>query len=1057
MEKRFLQVWRDFAVARPKLALVAEACGVLFVACLVVAPTWFSGQIGGTLFESLLTLVYTAPAVGLAFYGLTRNQSQKAAQVTDGLEDRTSRLFIGFSATATTALLVAVAQGLQFVSVRTSVAPSDSVRTAALVMVASVTVGVYAIVRALVIYRAGLQPESLAGRLRDDFVRAAVSGNADAAKQRAEDLRNLALLSAEEGRVANFEVFINQLGALRPPDGVQANAADDMRKVLDDLLLVVAERVVDRGDLFALVVKAVLKREEKSKTIADRIPNLFVNTLSSEAALGGVVVELIDSLKEVADEGFWRRILLEAILRGVDRSIWTAIRDGAANDWGACSARMRDEDLTTAVSDVLAAGSAGPISEAVSRLVDLLVAMNAKRPITPRVAKVLASGFKYIADAVPAESALDVFAMLLSDRADAGWALRRFDLELEPEVRLLCNLQLALGRPRRSTSADGVRHVLTDQELPLQLRACKTILRRAGDHRRTILLQLFQLFRAHSLGYVPVIARLLDDAARQDADYGTAGREAAVELGGVLELKPGFSRLTERPWASDGTNADPGELRSERKHRADQILAAVEAIVDRYEEELESVDKNARVIPDDVARGWDECLLLLLEVYADHDLDARFAALVGRMVEAVGSFEKLQAWLTADARRYLSAHADGLVWRVLPQDANSMPIHTTFSTALETGTAGLIVGALTRVPRASSTSQERARFAEAIVLGVDQPQVRVTSCPLLLAEVLGRELAVALGKRHSAGSGVAREGMREFVNRLLESMVPPDMNRVPDDKDVKVWVSLLISYFATNPPSEGGKTRTLDAFVNALLFLNAIDARPDESGPPVDGEELRHALRSWLSKGRESIAATRVLGRAPNNLGERAILRDLSVQDRHRVGLRMARELIDCGIGVVPVQSDAGGGRGSDDDLLLLVSRWIDPPRGVRPSPEEAHLAAEASIAFTSGVLELGHSDSKAAKAYLVALVRHFSRPVTRQRPLFDQLENRMKRRLLLAVMRFLLSAFAAGVLRRPSAMQMTAMRAAFRALQELSEDAIVLEPIWRGLDALDPQPVAQS
>jgi hypothetical protein len=198
-----MQVLRARPVVWRTLQLASALIVAVVVARLVArgAPT-----INGTLFESLLTLVYTAPAIGLAFYGLTKNQAPKSAQIADGLKDRVSQLLAALAVLAAAALLVAVTTGLRYSGSRPISSPDDPLRDAAFLMVFASLIGVYAILLALVLYRRGLDSTNLAVRLRDDHLEA-LRTDLSRAQQRADELEHLALLSADQGRVADFVVF----------------------------------------------------------------------------------------------------------------------------------------------------------------------------------------------------------------------------------------------------------------------------------------------------------------------------------------------------------------------------------------------------------------------------------------------------------------------------------------------------------------------------------------------------------------------------------------------------------------------------------------------------------------------------------------------------------------------------------------------------------------------------------------------------------------------------------------------------------------------------------
>ena len=1043
-------------------------------------------RVGGPLFESLLTLVYTAPTVGLAFYGLTRGQTPKAAQIADKLADRVRWQSMAFAAAAVTTLLFAVTTGLRFASSQPTSAVDSPVRDAALRMVASTLIGVYAIVRSLIIYRQGLEPKVLARRLHDDYVsalredpgrgvrRAVWSASAGRADQRAEELKNLALFAAAEGRVADFGVFIESLASLRPPRGVAAEVAQALRDDVDELVVLVAENVVHRADLFDKSVDALVQRlalGEGPGGIPERVPRLFIRTLDSSAPVVAPVIRLLEKSWRIAGEAFWRQILVESISRGTDGEAWKAVRNAVANDWKISSTRISDDDLTGVVNDSLMSASMRPVTDSVVRLVDLLITINEQRPISSRVAKTLAGNFSLIAGAVPTESTLSIFGMLLVERSNAAWALSRFAQQLSPEVHLTCHLELALGRSETAPSGAATQHYLGNHELALQIQACKTILRKRRDAEGDVLWELIRLFQTQSLGHVPVIA-LLEESSVQGLGVSDASPSVLLQSVTRRSLRPGFSQEQESLWSVDAESAGRAKTRVDRKARADQIVAALEQLVERFEEAVESCDATTSPIPYAVVQGWDACLFLLLEIYSAHDWDERFATLIRRLIAGFRDFERLYVSLPPESPELLKKYAQQILPELLPDDAKTF-IHVRFSRAVECGIVALLVGSLTRPGKNQTTeaiANDRRRYADAVVIGVGQPQTRILQTPVFLSECLGLDLAVVLDKHRSDKEyAPPREGRIDLCISLFESMTFPSMDGLSGEHVVRAWSSLLITYFDTNPVSGRKAKRARKALVRAAVLLDAfekgfgVDADAIASEGTLDQPtsvlraRLGESLQSWLAAGRESPVLRRALGWSLHSNTDEHMPRDRFEQDRYRFHRIIAKELTAARIGVLPFVDASSPSNRADSDFLAITCRWIRPPAGVPPTEEDAEVAAAAMITSLDAALSSGELNPEQRNALLKGIREHYASHNSAGGALYDRLKPASERGLLLSVLRVLVD--PARPLRdlRPAITDLEAITRAYERLQgPLKCDPMVLDPVYRGLRELQgasPQP----
>lgn len=1051
--------WMRVPLASPVVRRTLEISSALLVIVVVArlvsrgAPT-----INGTLFESLLTLVYTAPAVGLAFYGLTKNQAPKSAQIADGLKDRMFRLIAGLTYLAAATLLVAVTTGLRHAGSGPISSPDASLRDAAFLMVLTSLLGVYAILRALVLYRKGLDSSHLAVRLRDDHLEA-LRTDLSRAQQRADDLAHLASLSADQGRVADFVVFTETLGDLAPPPDCPKGTATRIRDHVDGLVLHLAEYAVHRADLFDTAVTAVLKRlnhDVPSASIPDRVPNLFIRTLDSDAPVVDSVVRLVDHAWQDGGEGFWREIIAASVAVGVDNRVWETVRADVASDWEMSARRISDEDLTAVINDSLLSTSARMTADSVKRLVDLLVTMHAHRPITARVAKTLAGSFGVIASAVSADSALDVFDILKPHRSDAAWALSRFNQELAPEIRLLCHIELGLHRAGRPPSADTTRNFLVGQELPLLLHACRTILRRRAAPEADTLRQLHRLFRTQSLGHIPVVAHL-GNIVTQGLAADTMGSDNTLQsVEASVSLAPGFSQPPES--LSQSMNGEHSSFGggSERIALTDQAVALLEQVVDGVEENLDARESGKLDFP----RGWDACLLVILEAYRTHDYDVRFARLFRRLIERFPSFEVLWESFPNEMAGFFVEHADLLIKDVLPSDDEDFSAKR-FARTMESGMLAACIGSVTLSGKDMNSAvklDERSRFARAVVKAINQPQISVHEKPLFLAEVLGDELASTFLPYPTDDYETPRQGKIEFCSQLLQSMKLPRMAELSTEQEIRKWSVLLSEYFATNPPSEAGKERSREAFVRAAVILDAAEMhfpeqlereRRDSSGEVgAVHARLQDALQSWLRIGAKSPATRRYLSLEVHKSNDDFMPGNHLESDRYRFRRIIARELIDAGIGVAPKLEPGKKWPETSDDLLATMSRWIHPPTGTSSSGEDADLAARGIITY----LNATHSEDlneEQRTSIRAGLTNHYSSNRAERTMLFDQLEPSRERELLLSVLRALIGATGPPTTWRPNPRERGAMDHAFKRLQHLRCDPMLLNPVFEGLEGL--------
>lgn len=1072
----------DMSVALWVRNVLARIPAMFLTVVLASAFGWYvayggSPRVGGPFFESLLPLVYTVPAVGLAYYGLMRGQAPKAAQVADSLRDKEWRQFSRLASWGIVFLVLSVGTGLRYSSSSFTVAADSPTRLAAWIMVVSSLVGASALVQSLAVYRRGLDPRRLALRLRDDFQAAAIT-DVRRSTQRADDLLSMALLAAEQGRVADFVEFVKALASLHLTDAVPSNDPDPLSEMVDELLLRIAESVSNRADLFDRTADAVigrLDRADGAAGIAKRVPAFFNRVRGSGAEVADSLARLINKSVNSAAEGFWRSILSESIMQGVEEEVWKAVSDAVAVDWKNNSTRMDEDDLAAVVSESLASANIGP-GASVGRLVQLLLTMNQQRPIESHdVTKILASNFRLIADAVPTELSVGIFEMVLIGKwDDAAWALRRYDQLLAPDVRLICHLELHLAAVARVSSADATRHFLAASDFNLQLHACKAILsRRSGDASgvnppENVLLRLVRLFSTQSLGHVPVIAQFIEERLQ---GYGLAPlhSEVSPQDWKNLSLGLGFSE-PQQDNRRIRMVAPAGEVATlenplERQGSLDQVVSALEQIVDSFEGSLEAWDSTDSSLPPNVAPGWDVCLLLLLEIYRTHDLDVRVAVHMSRLLVHFERFKTFYDSLSEKTRRALPKYAEDLLPKLLePEDFSPLR----FSRALESGTISILVGSALQASerrQSSNIAYDMDRCADRIVRGVLQPQAHVETDPPFLGEVLFNGLTNSLSRfspraPDESQEPDSRKGRSDLCSRLLTSMQFPTGDRLSDEQEFQAWSHLLIAYMDSTPPSTAkGKARTKQALIRTAVVLDAIDQHVELEGSESSSiepvlllrGELQSALQSWLAQGRDVDNRRKLLGRALHVRTDADLPSDGGEQDRYRIDKLLARELSQAGIGVMPAVT---GGlqqmwRGSDDDLLAWICGWIRPPTGMPSEPDDAEIAARATISFLDGFATAADIGEGPRRALLVGLTHHFASQAS-GRVLFDHLPRRLEQELLVKVLRVLLDAGSSSNRIRSQSKEFEAIRSAYEHLRDLSQgDPHKIEEIRKQFDEL--------